>query len=130
MKDRLSKVKNKFLVLLAMLTIAGANVVPSTIAMAESFDNTEQVDSSSEVEEKKIPEESTEYSSKVNESTTVESTQNTLKEIDKTIGESMNSNDSPIDSTTNSSEATNPEATSTTEVTEETHEKAERTGEE
>lgn len=130
MKDRLSKVKNKFLVLLAMLTIAGANVVPSTIAMAESFDNTEQVDSSSEVEEKKIPEESTESSSKVNESTTVESTQNTLKELDKTIGESMNSNDSPIDSTTNSSEATNPEATSTTEVTEETHEKAERTGEE
>ncbi|EGO8899572.1 LPXTG cell wall anchor domain-containing protein [Enterococcus faecalis] len=130
MKDRLSKVKNKFLVLLAMLTIAGANVVPSTIAMAESLDNTEQVDSSSEIEEKKTPEESTESSSKVNKSTTVESTQNTQKELDKTIGESMNSNDSPIDSTTNSSEATNPEATSTTEVTEETQEKVERTGEE
>lgn len=130
MKDRLSKVKNKFLVLLAMLTIAGANVVPSTIAMAESFDNTEQVDSSSEIEEKKTPEESTESSSKVNESTTAESTQNTQTELDKTIGESMNSNDSPIDSTTNSSEATNTETTSTTEVTEETHEKAERTGEE
>lgn len=130
MKDRLSKVKNKFLVFLAMLTIAGANVVPSTIAMAESLDNTEQVDSSSEVEEKKTPEESTESSSKVNESTTAESTQNTQTELDKTIGESMNSNDSPIVSTTNSSEATNTEATSTTEVTEETHEKAERTGEE
>lgn len=130
MKDRLSKVKNKFLVLLAMLTIVGANVVPSTIAMAESFDNTEQVDSSSEVEEKKITEESTESSSKVNESTTIESTQNTQKELDKTIGESMNSNDSPIDSTTNSSEATDTEATSTTEVTEETQEKVERTGEE
>ncbi|WP_279256092.1 VaFE repeat-containing surface-anchored protein [Enterococcus faecalis] len=130
MKERLSKVKNKFLVLLAMLTIAGANVVPSTIAMAESLDNTEQVDSSSEIEEKKTPEESTESSSKVNESTTVESTQNTQKELDKTIGESMNSNDSPIDSITNSSETTNTEATSTTEVTEETHEKAERTGEE
>lgn len=130
MKDKLSKVKNKFLVLLAMLTIAGANVVPSTIAMAESLDNTEQVDSSSEIEEKKTPEESTESSSKVNESTTAESTQNTQTELDKTIGESMNSNDSPIDSTTNSSEATNTEATSTTEVTEETHEKAERTGEE
>ncbi|EHV0179143.1 VaFE repeat-containing surface-anchored protein [Enterococcus faecalis] len=130
MKDRLSKVKNKFLVLLAMLTIAGANVVPSTIAMAESLDNTEQVDSSSEIEEKKTPEESTESSSKVNESTTAESTQNTQTELDKTIGESMNSNDSPIDSTTNSSEATNTEATSTTEVMEETHEKAERTGEE
>lgn len=86
MKERLSKVKNKFLVLLAMLTIAGANVVPSTIAMAESLDNTEQVDSSSEIEEKKTPEESTESSSKVNESTTVESTQNTQKELDKTIG--------------------------------------------
>ncbi len=130
MKDRLSKVKNKLLVLLAMITIAGANVVPSTIAMAESLDNTEQVDSSSEVEEKKIPEESTESSSKVNESTTVESTQNTQKELDKTIGESMNSNDSPIDFTANSSEATNTEATSTTEVTEETQEKVERTGEE
>ncbi|MGL9966535.1 hypothetical protein IGK25_002693 [Enterococcus sp. DIV1614a] len=127
MKDRLSKVKNKFLVLLAMLTIAGANVVPSTIAMAESLDNTEQVDSSSEIEEKKTPEESTESSSKVNKSTTAESTQNTQTELDKTIGESMNSNDSPIDSTTNSSEATNTETTSTTEVT---HEKAERTGEE
>ncbi|WP_305741623.1 VaFE repeat-containing surface-anchored protein [Enterococcus faecalis] len=130
MKDRLSKVKNKFLVLLAMLTIAGANVVPSTIAMAESFDNTEQVDSSSEVEEKKIPEESTESSSKVNESITAESTQNTQKELDKTIGESMNSNDSPIDSTTNSSKVTDTEATSTTELTEETQEKVERTGEE
>ncbi|MGT9162133.1 VaFE repeat-containing surface-anchored protein [Enterococcus faecalis] len=130
MKDKLSKVKNKFLVLLAMLTIVGANVVPSTIAMAESLDNTEQVDSSSEVEEKKIPEESTESYSKVNESTTIESTQNTQKELDKTIGKSMNSNDSPIDSTTNSSEATNTEATSTTEVTEETQEKVERTGEE
>ncbi|EIB6117476.1 VaFE repeat-containing surface-anchored protein [Enterococcus faecalis] len=127
MKDRLSKVKNKFLVLLAMLTIVGANVVPSTIAMAESLDNTEQVDSSSEVEEKKISEESTESSSKVNESTTAESTQNTQTELDKTIGESMNSNDSPIDSTTNSSEAINTEATSKTEVTQE---KAERTGEE
>lgn len=130
MKDRLSKVKNKFLVLLAMLTIVGANVVPSTIAMAESFDNTEQVDSSSEVEEKKITEESTESSSKVNESTTIESTQNTQKELDKTIGESMNSNDSPIDSTTNSSKVTDTEATSTTELTEETQEKVERTGEE
>ncbi|ETT95480.1 hypothetical protein P003_02986 [Enterococcus faecalis EnGen0403] len=130
MKDRLSKVKNKFLVLLAMLTIAGANVVPSTIAMAESLDNIEQVNSSSEVEEKKIPEESTESSSKVNESTTVESTQNTQKELDKTIGESMNSNDSPIDSTTNSSEVTNTETVSTTEVTEEIQEKVERTGEE
>ena len=125
MKNKLRKVKNKLLVLLAMLTIASANVVPSTIAIAESFDNTEQVDSSREVEEKKIPEESTESSSKVNESTTIESTQNTQKELDKTIGESMNSNDSPIDSTTNSSEAT-----SITEVTKETHEKAERTGEE
>lgn len=113
-----------------MLTIIGANVVPSTIAMAESLDNTEQVASSSEKEEKKIAEESTESSNKVNESTTAESTQNTQTELDKTIGESMNSNDSPIDSTTNSREATNTEATSTTEVTEETHEKAERTGEE
>lgn len=124
MKEKLSKVKNKLLVLLAMLTITGANVVPSTIAMAESLDNTEQVDYSSDVEEKKIPEESTESSSKVNESTTVESTQNTQTELDKTIGESMNSNDSPIDSTINSSESIN------TEATEETHEKAERTGEE
>lgn len=114
-----------------MLTIIGANVVPSTIAMAESLDNTEQVASSSEKEEKKIAEESTEFSSKVNESTTAaESTQNTQTELDKTIGESMNSNDSPIDSTTDSREDTNTEATSTTEVTEETHEKAERTGEE
>ncbi|MDN3201522.1 SpaA isopeptide-forming pilin-related protein [Enterococcus faecalis] len=130
MKDRLSKVKSKFLVLLSMLTIIGANVVPSTIAMAESLDNTEQVAYSNEKEEKKISEESTESSSKVNASTTTESTQSTQKELDKTIRESMNSNDIPIDSTTNSSEATATEATSTTEVTEETQEKVERTGEE
>ncbi|MDN3126010.1 VaFE repeat-containing surface-anchored protein [Enterococcus faecalis] len=127
MKDRLSKVKNKFLVLLAMLTIVGANVVPSTIAMAESLDNTEQVASLSEKEDKKISEESTESSSKDSEATTTESTQNTQTELDKTIGESMNSNDSPIDSTDSSSETTSTEATNTME---ETQEKGERTGEE
>lgn len=131
MDKKIKLFKSKVLMILAMLTIIGANVVPSTIAMAESLDNTEQVASSSEKEEKKIAEESTEFSSKVNESTTAaESTQNTQTELDKTIGESMNSNDSPIDSTTDSREDTNTEATSTTEVTEETHEKAERTGEE
>ncbi|WP_242385007.1 VaFE repeat-containing surface-anchored protein [Enterococcus faecalis] len=130
MDKKIKLFKSKVLMILAMLTIIGANVVPSTIAMAESLDNTEQVASSSEKEEKKVSEESIESSSKVNESTTAESTQNTQTELDKTIGESMNSNDSPVDLTNNSSETTNTEAASTTEGVEESQEKVERTGEE
>ncbi|WP_176745368.1 VaFE repeat-containing surface-anchored protein, partial [Enterococcus faecalis] len=130
MDKKIKLFKSKVLMILAMLTIIGANVVPSTIAMAESLDNTEQVASSSEKEEKKISEESMDSSSKVNESTTVESTQNTQTELDKTIGESMNSNDSPIDLTNNSSETANTETAPTTEGVEESQEKVERTGEE
>lgn len=130
MDKKIKLFKSKVLMILAMLTIIGANVVPSTIAMAESIDNTEQVASSSEKEEKKVSEESIESSSKVNESTTAESTQNTQTELDKTIGESMNSNDSPVDLTNNSSETANTEAASTTEGVEESQEKVERTGEE
>lgn len=130
MDKKIKLFKSKVLMILAMLTIIGANVVPSTIAMAESLDNTEQVASSSEKEDKKIAEESMDSSSKVNASTTTESTQNTQTELDKTIGESMNSNDSPIDLTNNSIETANTETAPITEGVEESQEKVERTGEE
>ncbi|MDU2110606.1 MAG: hypothetical protein E7E99_08375, partial [Peptoniphilus lacydonensis] len=98
--------KSKMLTILAMLTILGANVIPSATAVAESINTIESV---STVENKDTEttttEESTTSSSKINEVT--DSTQNSQNELNKTIGNSMNSNDSPTETESSSSQVSN-----------------------
>ncbi|MGM0020238.1 hypothetical protein IGK80_001117 [Enterococcus sp. DIV0609] len=95
--------KSKMLTILAMLTILGANVIPSATAVAEGINTIESV---STVENKDTEttttEESTTSSSKINEVT--DSTQNSQNELNKTIGNSMNSNDSPTETESSSSQ--------------------------
>lgn len=64
MNKKRSKVKNKVLVLLAMFIIAGANIIPSTLGLAESVDSSEQITPLNKEEPKKfIVQEPTKFSS-------------------------------------------------------------------